>query len=107
VAPLPGPTAEGVGPDPLAGIEEAEFLAERVAFLDEGRIVALDPPQTLMARLGSWALDEMVDDNMETRYFQTREEANAYIARQQGSFSLRRVNLEDVFISVTGKKVQP
>lgn len=88
-------------------IEEAEFLAERVAFLDEGRIVALDPPQTLMARLGSWALDEMVDDNMETRYFQTREEANAYIARQQGSFSLRRVNLEDVFISVTGKKVQP
>jgi len=88
-------------------IEEAEFLAERVAFLDEGRIVAVDSPQALMARLGTWALDEMVDDNMETRYFQSRGEANAYIARQQGSFSLRRVNLEDVFLSLTGKKVLP
>lgn len=87
-------------------IEEAEFLAERVAFLHEGTIVAVDSPQNLMARLGSWALDEITNGDMDTRYFHSREEANRHIERQQGSFSLRRVNLEDVFIAVTGKRVQ-
>lgn len=86
-------------------IEEAEFLAKRVAFLDEGRIVALDSPQNLMARLGVWALDRVTDGDMETSYFQTRDEANCYISEQKGSFSLRRVNLEDVFIAVAGKRV--
>jgi ABC-2 type transport system ATP-binding protein len=86
-------------------IEEAEFLANRVAFLDEGRIVALDTPQNLMARLGVWALDRVTDDDMETTYFQSREAANLHIGQQKGSFSLRRVNLEDVFIAVAGKRV--
>ncbi|MHC1745357.1 MAG: ABC transporter ATP-binding protein [Syntrophobacteraceae bacterium] len=86
-------------------IEEAEFLAKRVAFLDEGRIVALDSPQNLMARLGVWALDRVTDGDMETAYFQSREEANRHISEQKGSFSLRRVNLEDVFIAVAGKRV--
>ncbi|MCE5244954.1 MAG: ABC transporter ATP-binding protein [Syntrophobacteraceae bacterium] len=88
-------------------IEEAEFLADRVAFLDEGRIVAVDAPQNLMARLGSWALDRIVDGEMQTQYFSSRESANVQIDHQLGSFSVRRVNLEDVFLSVTGKKVLP
>ena len=86
-------------------IEEAEFLADRVAFLDEGTIVAVDTPQNLMARLGAWALDGIVDGNMETTFFQSREAANRYLEKQQGGFTLRRVNLEDVFLAVTGKKV--
>jgi ABC-2 type transport system ATP-binding protein len=44
---------------------------------------------------------------METAYFENREAANAHIVAGQGSLSLRRVNLEDVFIAVTGKRVQP
>ena len=88
-------------------IEEAEFLAERVAFLDEGTIVAVDTPQNLMARLGAWALDGIVDGNMETTFFQSREAANRHLEKQQGGFTLRRVNLEDVFLAVTGKKVGP
>lgn len=88
-------------------IEEAEFLAKRVAFLDEGRIVALDAPQRLMAKLGTWALDEMKDGNIKTTYFRSREETKRCINNQQGGFAIRRVNLEDVFISLTGKKVLP
>lgn len=86
-------------------IEEAEFLAGRVAFLESGSIVALDTPRNLMGRLGAWALDEIVEGEIETTYFDTREGANRHIEQQKGSFSLRRVNLEDVFISLTGKKV--
>ena len=88
-------------------IEEAEFLAERVAFLDEGRIVAVDTPQNLMARLGAWALDGIVNGNMETTFFRSREDANRHLEKQQGGFTLRRVNLEDVFLAVTGRKVGP
>lgn len=86
-------------------IEEAEFLADRVAFLDEGKIAALDTPQNLMDGMGAWALDRVADSGIQTLYFRHREDANRHITAHEGSFSLRRVNLEDVFISLTGKKV--
>jgi len=85
-------------------IEEAEFLAQRVAFLDEGEIVAIDAPQALMSKLGSWAIDKIMEDELETVYFSSREDAKQYIAGQEESFTLRRVNLEDAFLSLTGKK---
>ncbi|NIA04519.1 MAG: ATP-binding cassette domain-containing protein [Proteobacteria bacterium] len=87
-------------------IEEAEFLAERVAFLDEGRIIAVDTPEALIARQGTWAIDRVVDDDIKTVYFKTREEATQYSAAREESFSLRRVNLEDAFLALTGKKVK-
>ncbi len=87
-------------------IEEAEVLAGRVAFLDEGRIVALDTPENLMSRLGAWAIDSIVEDDMETRYFSTKEDAKNFTGSHEGGFTLRRVNLEDAFLALTGKKVQ-
>lgn len=87
-------------------IEEAEFLAGRVAFLDEGKIVALDTPENLMARLGAWAIDRVAGDDMETRYFDSKEDSKAFTDSHEGGFTLRRVNLEDAFLVLTGKKVQ-
>ncbi|RLC09651.1 MAG: ABC transporter ATP-binding protein [Deltaproteobacteria bacterium] len=87
-------------------IEEAEFLAERVAFLDEGRVVALDSPQSLISRQGAWAIDRVVDNNVKTIYFKTKEAAKEYTAMQDESFSFRRVNLEDAFLALTGKRVK-
>lgn len=86
-------------------IEEAEFLADRVAFLDKGEIVKVDTPQNFMDRIGKWALDDMVNDNIKTIYFKNKDEAGNYIKNREGSFTLRRVNLEDAFVSLTGKKV--
>ncbi|MBF0303065.1 MAG: ABC transporter ATP-binding protein [Desulfamplus sp.] len=87
-------------------IEEAEFLADRVAFLDTGTILVVNTPSNLMSSLGTWALDRLIDDKMEPIYFNDREEANLYIAAHKDSFTLRRVNLEDAFLSMTGKKVK-
>ncbi|MDA8134359.1 MAG: ABC transporter ATP-binding protein [Desulfobacteraceae bacterium] len=86
-------------------IEEAEFLADRVAFLDKGSIVVVDTPEALMNQMGVWALDRLKEDDMETHYFNDRKEANDYIAAHKDSFTLRRVNLEDAFLALTGKKV--
>lgn len=87
-------------------IEEAEFLADSVAFLDEGRIVARDTPGNLMAAMGRWAMDRVIDDNMETVYFGSRKEAEKITDVRAETCTLRRVNLEDAYLAITGKKVK-
>jgi ABC-2 type transport system ATP-binding protein len=86
-------------------IEEAEFLADRVAFLHGGAVAALGTPQELMAGLGAWAVDALNGEGMQTDYFQHRDEAQAFGSSLPGPFTLRRVNLEDVFHRVTGRKL--
>jgi ABC-2 type transport system ATP-binding protein len=87
-------------------IEEAEFLADRVAFLDEGRIVVVDTPENLMTRQGEWAIDRFTETKMETVYFDSRETADRYNRDQHDQYTLRRVNLEDAFLALTGKRVK-
>jgi ABC-2 type transport system ATP-binding protein len=86
-------------------IEEAEFLADRVAFLDSGRIVAVDSPAALMAGVGHWAVDWVTETGMQSAYFPSREAAQAAGTARRNGFTLRRVNLEDAFLTLTGKKV--
>jgi ABC-2 type transport system ATP-binding protein len=86
-------------------IEEAEFLAQRVAFIDQGRIVALDTPRNLMQGIGNWAMDIFTDHTMKSCYFETQQEAKTFAAGHQNGFAVRRVNLEDAFLKMTGKKV--
>ncbi len=86
-------------------IEEAEFLAQRVAFIDQGRIVALDTPRNLMQGIGNWAMDIFTDHTMKSCYFETQQEAKIFAAGHQNGFAVRRVNLEDAFLKMTGKKV--
>jgi len=88
-------------------IEEAQFLADRVAFLDQGRIVTQDTPDRLMAGIGAWAIDRLRDQGMETVYFADRESAQAFNTRNLSRYTLRRVNLEDAFLQFTGKKPGP
>lgn len=86
-------------------IEEAEFLADRVAFLDTGRIVAEDSPAALMAGIGEWAVDFLDDNRLQTAYFRSRDEAREYVVSRMDGLTVRRVNLEDAFISLTGRKI--
>jgi ABC-2 type transport system ATP-binding protein len=86
-------------------IEEAEFLADRVAFLDGGRIAAVDTAPALMSGIGQWAIDWVTAQGMETAYFPSRDAAQASSAMGNSGFTLRRVNLEDAFLALTGKKV--
>jgi ABC-2 type transport system ATP-binding protein len=87
-------------------IEEAEFLADRVAFLDNGRVVVVDTPENLMIRQGKWAIDHFTETNMETVYFNSRETADRYNRDHHDQYTLRRVNLEDAFLALTGKRVK-
>lgn len=89
-------------------IEEAEALCDRVGIIDHGRIIALDTPERLCERVGSVAVEWMDGERTEYRYFGDRAEANAFAATIGGDaeVTVRRTNLEDVFVELTGKSVE-
>jgi ABC-2 type transport system ATP-binding protein len=87
-------------------IEEAEILCDRVGILSRGRLIALDSPKALTGRLGGFVLESL--DNGRRQYLLVKDQEEAY-ARAQGDpegVIIRRVNLEDVFIQLTGERLQ-
>ena len=61
-------------------MDEAEQLCDRIAILDEGKIIALASP------------DKMIDDLVATGFERPKQ--------------VKAANLEDVFISLTGKEIR-
>ena len=87
-------------------IEEADGLAGRVAFIDRGKLVALGAPGELKAALGAYAVEYAAHDGYDVRYFSDREAAvKAAQACPQG-VHIREVTLEDVYLKLTGKKLE-
>ena len=86
-------------------IEEAEFLADRVAFIDEGSIIKLDSPIKLIQQLGEYAVDFFDKEKLNTLFFKNKQEIKTILNGKNIDFHIRRVNLEDVFVTLTGKKV--
>jgi len=89
-------------------IEEAEFLCDRVAIIDRGRLIALGSPQELCDEIGRVAVVyDAGDGGMAYRYFRDRAAAKAFcetIASNEPP-TMRRTDLEDVFLELTGRKV--
>ncbi len=88
-------------------IEEAELLCDRVGIINQGRIIALDTPQSLCQTVGAVAVEYMDGPRTQYHYFKTREEANEFAAmiRTGVDVTIRKTNLEDVFVELTGKSV--
>ncbi len=84
-------------------IEEAQNLCHRVGIIHEGKLIALDTPAALMARTGKVVVEGA--GGGAPRFFATRAEAAAFAAGAGGDVIIRGSNLEDVFISLTGRKV--
>jgi ABC-2 type transport system ATP-binding protein len=62
-------------------MDEAEQLCDRIAIMDEGRIIKLDTP------------DKMIDELVATGFERPKQ--------------VKAANLEDVFINLTGKEMRP
>lgn len=89
-------------------IEEAEAICDRVGIIDKGRMIALDSPKELCNRIGKMAVEYFRDDGVTNyRYFPDRQTANAFATGLSNGFTVtvRRTNLEDCFVEITGKKV--
>jgi ABC-2 type transport system ATP-binding protein len=93
-------------------LEEAEQLCDRVAIMDEARIIALDTPAGLIASLGAEVRIAYVEDGRErisyahdaqTAVLETLEQARRSGAQIEG-LSVRGPSLEDVFLKLTGRE---
>jgi ABC-2 type transport system ATP-binding protein len=96
-------------------LEEADQLADRIAVLDGGRIVATGTASQLKARIGGDAVElhdahgqllrEVPTDGTVTglrRALDVLDESGA-----EGIVTLRRPSLDDVFLALTGGDVSP
>ncbi len=86
-------------------IEEAERLCERVMIINEGKIIADAPPEKLKKDLGRFVLEIFHDDGIEERLFQTKEEALEALKECTETCKIREVTLEDVFLNMTGRRI--
>ena len=120
-------------------MEEAEFLCDRVAIMDQGRIVALDTPANLVRSLAAsyqitiWLSDGGLDDGnlsdalapLDSVTHVERHRSGAYVLSSSDSaaaipalaswlsdtgssltrLEIKSANLEDVFLSLTGREL--
>ncbi len=93
-------------------MHEADKLSDRVAFIDQGKIAALDTPHNLKQRYGKRALKAQVigpDERLENReiILDRPETGNAVheLFEQEKVVTLHseEATLEDIFIRITGR----
>ncbi|MBK8905477.1 MAG: ABC transporter ATP-binding protein [Anaerolineaceae bacterium] len=93
---------------------EADKLSDRVAFINQGKIVALDTPHRLKQKYGKRAIlaeVEMADGRLETREI-TLDEANTgtavadlFATEKVVTLHSEEATLEDIFIQITGRSL--
>ena len=91
---------------------EADKLSDRVAFIDRGKIVALDTPHRLKQQYGKRAIKaevELADGRLETHEIVLdQSETGAAIADlfardKVVTLHSEEATLEDIFIQITGR----
>lgn len=86
-------------------MEEAQALCGRVALVNRGTLQKLDTPDHLIGELGKFAVDEVDENSLATKYFHDREKAIAYLSSVGSQASLRATTLEDVFVECAGRRL--
>ena len=84
-------------------IDEAQYLCQRIALIDQGKVARLATPDELIHELGEVAIDVFDGDHSTSTFFHGKEDALAYAATLQNKFVMRQTTLEDVFLNVVGK----
>jgi ABC-2 type transport system ATP-binding protein len=91
-------------------MEEADQLCGRVAFISEGRIVALDTPDNLKVAHGRKSLEVCLNDGQTLTIALDDKAAGAKLEELVTSGQIRMLHsaeatLEEVFIQITGRKL--
>ncbi|PIP41566.1 multidrug ABC transporter ATP-binding protein [Candidatus Desantisbacteria bacterium CG_4_9_14_3_um_filter_40_11] len=87
-------------------IEEAELLCQRVGILSYGKLIALGTPEELKSKVGHFVVESIDDGVTNYRLFDSREEAYKFAEERTDDVLIRESNLEDVFIKLTGERIE-
>lgn len=88
-------------------IEEAETLADRVLIIDQAKIIAGGTPEQLKKSAGNFVLDIYNEDEIRNEFFAERPAALQRLEQLDTSVRIRETTLEDVFLQLTGKRIEP
>jgi ABC-2 type transport system ATP-binding protein len=86
-------------------IEEAEKLCQRIKIINSGKIIADDTPDNLKQEVGNFVLEFFQDEKRQELFFSSKEEALGKLKEIQGEAKVREASLEDVFIKLTGRRI--
>lgn len=88
-------------------IEEAEALCDRVGILAKGSLIALDTPGNLKATVGEYIVEFVNGEGKLIQHIcKDREEAHSIARCKECGITIRKSNLEDVFIKLTGERIE-
>jgi len=88
-------------------IEEAELLCDRVGILSKGSLIASGSPSELRATVGEYIVENVDHEGrLLQQICRTRDEANQIAQTKEGQVIIRKSNLEDVFITLTGERIE-
>jgi len=88
-------------------IEEAETLCDRVGILSKGKLIALDSPPALKASVGEYVVEYInAAGKLIQHICRDREEARVSALERDNGVTIRKTNLEDVFIKLTGERIK-
>jgi ABC-2 type transport system ATP-binding protein len=86
-------------------IEEAEMLCDRVGILNRGRLITLDTPRAMVAKVGGYVVETLNSGRRQYLLVRDKEEAYSRAQTEPSGVIIREVNLEDVFIQLTGERL--
>ncbi len=86
-------------------IDEAQSLCDRVALINKGKFDVIETPDNLIKALGPFAVDQIIDDKLNSKYFAKREDAINYLSGVSEDATLRNTTLEDVFVERIGRRI--
>jgi ABC-2 type transport system ATP-binding protein len=86
-------------------IEEAEKLCRSVSIIDRGKIIIKGAPEELKRDIGRYVLEIFQEDGIEEEFFDSKERALERLKECGHTCKVREVTLEDVFIRLTGKRI--
>ncbi|MBF0458778.1 MAG: ABC transporter ATP-binding protein [Nitrospirae bacterium] len=86
-------------------IEEAERLCKRVLIINDGAIIVDGDPEALKDGIGHFVLELHKDESIEEEFFDTRPDALAALEKSTYPCKVRGVTLEDVFLKLTGRRI--
>jgi ABC-2 type transport system ATP-binding protein len=86
-------------------IEEADRLCDRVAIMRQGKIITLGAPSDLKALVGRYVLECLGRHDLPRHFLKSREDALETGKGMGCDIVVRDVTLEDVFIELTGERI--
>lgn len=88
-------------------IEEAEALCDRVGILSHGKLIALGTPAELKRDVGEYVVEFMdKDGRLLSEICHSREQAYEIAKHRSDGVTIRKSNLEDVFVKLTGERIK-